>query len=156
MTKPGGTFKRWAIGLSRKLRYFLIFLAVAMAIMLSDVTPLDDGTPLTGDIDPIGRITLTEIVSQRLGIQTAPIRKAEVEGRMQKAVPYAAVLYGLHGETWLYASPAPLVFVRQPITIGDLEGDVGLLLDGPPVSTEIVTAGAAELFGVESGLDEGH
>jgi hypothetical protein len=131
MTKPGGTFN-YALG-----RW-------------------DDGTPLTGDIDPHGRITLTEIVSQRLGIETTPIRKAEVGGRMQKAVPYAAVLYGLNGETWLYTSPAPLVFVRQPITIGDIEGNVGLLLDGPPVDTEIVTTGAAELFGVESGLDEGH
>jgi hypothetical protein len=33
---------------------------------------------------------------------------------------------------------------------------VGVLLDGPPVGTQVVTAGAAELFGVESGLDEGH
>jgi hypothetical protein len=147
---------RWIVGLSRKLRYFLIFLATTMAIMLSDVTPLDDDIPPTGDIDPHGRITLTEIVSQRLGIQTAPIKKAEVEGRMQKAVPYAAVLYGLNGETWLYASPEPLVFVQHPITIGDIEDDVGVLLDGPPVGTEVVTAGAAELFGVESGLDEDH
>jgi hypothetical protein len=69
-----------------------------------------------------------------------------------KMVPYAAVLYSLNGETWVYTSPEPLVFVRQPITIGDIEGDVGVLLDGPPVGTEVVTAGAAELLGVESGL----
>ena len=75
---------------------------------------------------------------------------------MQKVVPYAAVLYGLHGETWVYTSPEPLVFLRQPVTIGDIEGDVAVLLEGPPVGTEVVTAGAAELFGVESGLDEGH
>ena len=75
---------------------------------------------------------------------------------MQTVVPYAAVLYGLDGETWLYASPEPLVFVRQPVTIGDIEGDGGVLLEGPPVGTQVVTAGAAELFGVESGLDEGH
>ena len=75
---------------------------------------------------------------------------------MQKVVPYAAVLYGLNGETWVYTSPEPLVFVRQPITVGDMEGDVGVLLDGPPVGTEVVAAGAAELFGVESGLDEDH
>ena len=147
---------RWVVGLSRKLRYFLIFLATTMAIMLSDVTLLDEGTPLTGDIDPHGRITLTEIMSQRLGIQTTPIRKAEVGGRMQKAVPYAAVLYGPNGETWLYTVPALLVIVRQPVAIGDIEGDMGVLLDGPPLGTEVVTAGAAELFGVELGLDEGH
>jgi hypothetical protein len=145
---------RWVVGLSRKLRYLMIFLATTMAIMLSDVTPLDDGTWPAGDIDPNGRITLTEMASERLGLQTAPISEAEVGGRMQKVVPYAAVLYGLNGETWLYTSPEPLVIVRQPITIGDIEGDVGVLVNGPPVSTEVVTAGAAELFGVESGLED--
>jgi hypothetical protein len=132
----------------------MIFLATTMAIMLSDVTPLDDGAWPAGDIDPNGRITLTEMASERLGLQTAPISEAEVGGRMQKVVPYAAVLYGLNGETWLYTSPEPLVIVRQPITIGDIEGDVGVLVNGPPVSTEVVTAGAAELFGVESGLED--
>jgi hypothetical protein len=112
--------------------------------------------PAPAKIEADGRITLTETASQRLGLQATPISEAEVGGRMQKVVPYAAVLYGLNGETWLYASPEPLVFVRQPITIGDIEGDVGVLLDGPPVGTQVVTAGAAELFGVESGLDEGH
>jgi hypothetical protein len=112
--------------------------------------------PAPAKIEADGRITLTETASQRLGLQATPISEAEVGGRMQKVVPYAAVLYGLNAETWLYASPEPLVFVRQPITIGDIEGDVGVLLDGPPVGTQVVTAGAAELFGVESGLDEDH
>ena len=75
---------------------------------------------------------------------------------MQKVVPYAAVLYGLNGETWVYTSPEPLVFARQPITVGDIVGDAGVLLEGPPVGTQVVTSGAAELFGVESGLDEDH
>jgi hypothetical protein len=112
--------------------------------------------PIPATVDANGRITLTEMASQRLGLQTAPISEAEVGGRMQKVVPYAAVLYGLNGETWVYTSPEPLVFARQPITVGDIEGDVGVLLDGLPVGTQVVTAGAAELFGVESGLEEGH
>ncbi len=112
--------------------------------------------PAPAKVEADGRITLTEMASRRLSLQTAPISEAQVGGRMQKVVPYAAVLYGLNGETWLYASPEPLVFARQPITVGDIEGDVAVLLDGPPVGTQVVTAGAAELFGVESGLDEDH
>jgi hypothetical protein len=112
--------------------------------------------PAPAKVEADGRITLTEMASERLGLQTAPISEAEVGGSVQKVVPYAAVIYGQHGETWVYASSEPLVFVRQPITIGDIEGDVGVLLEGLPVGTEVVTAGAAELFGVESGLDEGH
>jgi hypothetical protein len=112
--------------------------------------------PAPAMIDTNGRITLIETASERLGLQTAPISEAEVGGRVQKVVPYSAVLYGLDGETWVYASPEPLVFVRQPITIGDIIREVGVLLEGPPVGTQVVTAGAAELFGVESGLDDGH
>jgi hypothetical protein len=112
--------------------------------------------PEPAKLEADGRITLTEMASQRLGLQTAPISEAQVGGRMQTVVPYSAVLYGLHGETSVYVSPEPLVFLRQPITIGDIVGDVGVMLEGPPVGTEVVTAGAAELFGVESGLDEGH
>ena len=112
--------------------------------------------PEPAKIEADGRITLTEMASQRLGLQTAPISEAQVGGGMQTVVPYAAVLYGQHGETWVYVSPEPLVFLRQPITVGDIEGDAGVLLEGPPVGTQVVTSGAAELFGVESGLDEGH
>jgi hypothetical protein len=112
--------------------------------------------PAPAKLEADGRITLTEMASERLGLQTVPISEAEVGGRMQKVAPYAAVVYGQHGETWVYASSEPLVFTHQPVTIGDIEGDVAVLLEGPPVGTEVVTAGAAELFGVESGLDEGH
>ena len=112
--------------------------------------------PEPAKVEADGRITLTEMASQRLGLQTAPISEAQVGGGMQTVVPYAAVLYGQHGETWVYVSPEPLVFLRQPITVGDIEGDAGVLLEGPPVGTQVVTSGAAELFGVESGLDEGH
>ena len=112
--------------------------------------------PEPAKIEADGRITLTEMASQRLGLQTAPISEAQVGGGMQTVVPYAAVLYGQHGETWVYVSPEPLVFLRQPITVGDIVGDAGVLLEGPPAGTQVVTSGAAELFGVESGLDEGH
>ena len=112
--------------------------------------------PEPAKLEADGRITLTEMASQRLGLQTAPISEAQVGGRMQTVVPYSAVLYGLHGETSVYVSPEPLVFLRQPVTISDIEGAVAVLLEGPPGGTEGVTAGAAGLFGVESGLGEGH
>src|ERR671918_3024605 len=73
--------------------------------------------PEPAKVEADGRITLTEMASQRLGLQTAPISEADVGGRIQKVVPYAALLYGLNGETWLYTGLEPLVFVRQPITI---------------------------------------
>lgn len=75
-------------------------------------------------------------------------------GTPRKIVPYAAVLYGVHGETWVYTNPEPLVFVRSPITIDYIEGDLAILSEGPEVGTAIVTIGAAELFGTETGVSK--
>lgn len=73
---------------------------------------------------------------------------------LRKVVPYAAVLYGVHGETWVYSNPEPLVYVRQPIVIDYIEGDVAVLSDGPQVGTAVVTVGATELFGTETGVSK--
>jgi hypothetical protein len=70
-------------------------------------------------------------------------------GKPQKVIPYAAVLYDPHGNTWTYTNPEPLVFVRHRIEVEFIEGDRAVLREGPAVGTTVVTAGAAELFGVE-------
>jgi hypothetical protein len=88
----------------------------------------------------------------------APGQRALVEitlfGGPRKIVPYSAVIYDLHGDTWTYTNPEPLVFVRHSITIDYIEGDTAVLLDGPPAGITVVTVGAAELFGVELGVGQ--
>jgi len=91
------------------------------------------------------RVILTEKAAQRLDIQTAPIRDGNV-------IPYAAVLYGLNGETWTYTNPEPLVFVRQSIVIDYIDGDSVVLSEGPATGTAVVVIGVAELYGAEVGL----
>lgn len=77
-------------------------------------------------------------------------------GSQSRVVPYAAVIYGLRGETWVYTNPEPLVFVRVPIVIDYIEGDFAVLTEGPEAGTTVVTVGASELFGAESGVGGGH
>jgi hypothetical protein len=72
-----------------------------------------------------------------------------------KVIPYAAVLYDVHGETWVYTSLEPLIYVRHSISVDYIEGDVAVLSEGPPAGTEVVMAGAAELFGAEAGIGGG-
>jgi hypothetical protein len=76
-------------------------------------------------------------------------------GTQQKVIPYAAVLYDTHGETWAYTRLEPLTFVRHLIVVDYIEGDLAVLSEGPPAGTEVVTAGAGELFGAESGIGGG-
>jgi hypothetical protein len=73
-------------------------------------------------------------------------------GESKRVVPYSAVLYDPHGGEWVYTSPEPRVFVRQPIHIENVVGDDVVLVDGPPEGTAVVTVGAAELYGAEFGV----
>lgn len=73
-------------------------------------------------------------------------------GTPQKVVPYASVIYGLKGETWVYTSPAELTFIRDAVKIDYIEGDLAILTEGPTKGTKIVTVGVAELFGIEFGI----
>ena len=118
----------------------------------SDTASEDTNEPAY--IEPIAgtelhRVVLTEQAFQRLGIQTAPIREEQVNGTQRKVIPYAAVIYDLHGETWTYTRPEPLTFVRQAITVERIDGDRAILVDGPPAGTEVATVGVAELYGTE-------
>jgi hypothetical protein len=73
-------------------------------------------------------------------------------GANRRVIPYASVIYGLNGETWVYSNPEGNFYVRQPIVIDYIEGDLAILSEGPEVGTKIVTVGVAELYGAESGV----
>jgi hypothetical protein len=95
------------------------------------------------------KVTLTARAAERLDIKTDRVQEMVVGGAKRKVVPYAAVLYDPRGETWVYTSPEPLVFVRHRIHVEYISGDRAVLSEGPPVGTAVVTVGAAELFGAE-------
>jgi hypothetical protein len=73
-------------------------------------------------------------------------------GTLHKVIPYAAVIYDLTGDTWVYTSPEPLTFVRQPISVDYIEGDMAVLVDGPDAGTLVATVGVAELYGADTGV----
>jgi hypothetical protein len=102
--------------------------------------------------EDVNRVTLTPKAVERLGIRTTPIGEATVAGKKRKVIPYGAVLYDAEGKTSVYVSPAPNTYVRQPITVDFIEGDRAVLVAGPPAGTAIVTVGASELYGTETGV----
>ena len=67
----------------------------------------------------------------------------------QKTVPYSAVIYWIDGGTWVYTRTGPLAFVRSPIEIDEVDGDVAVLKSGPAVGTQVVSVGGQELLGTE-------
>jgi hypothetical protein len=100
----------------------------------------------------VSRLTLTAKAAERLGIQTKPLLAGKIGGASRQVVPYSAVLYDAKGDTWVYTNPAPLTYVRERVTVDVIQGDQAVLTDGPPEGTPVVTVGAAELYGTETGV----
>ena len=73
-------------------------------------------------------------------------------GDRRTVLPYSALIYDLNGDTWIYVSPEPLVFMRHPVTVEYIEGDRAILSDGPPVGTIVATVGVPELYGADTGI----
>lgn len=138
---------------------------LAMAvILLSACTSTQN--PATGEkeqpsvVEPVegsdfSRVKLTEKAVERLDIQTASVSIEQMDGSEYKVIPYAAVLYGLDGETWAYTTnPTSRTYVRQIIVIDHIDGDLAYLTEGPDVDTPVVTVGASLLYGAEVGVSK--
>jgi hypothetical protein len=96
----------------------------------------------------IGRITLKGRAGERLGIQFVEVRKS---GQRLEA-PYNALLYDASGREWVFISPEPNVFMRTEIKVDHIEGDTMYFAKGLTAGTKLVTAGVAELYGIEFGV----
>ncbi len=66
-------------------------------------------------------------------------------------VPYPAILYDIHGGTWVYEKTEPFTFVRRRVSVENISGEAACLSKGLKTGTVVVTDGAAELFGTEFG-----
>lgn len=83
---------------------------------------------------------------QRVGVG---LRLIDEQGGL--VVPHAAVLRDFDGGSWVYTVASPGSFVRRRVVVAAVVDGEALLRSGPPAGTEVVTDGAAELFGVEFG-----
>jgi hypothetical protein len=69
-------------------------------------------------------------------------------------VPWAAVVFDVHGGGWVYERTGDRAYTRRRVVVRYVVGDVAVLASGPPPGTPVVTAGAAELFGTETGFSK--
>ena len=107
--------------------------------------------PVEGS-DGLSQVALTAKAAERIDLQTAVVR-TEGEGATERTiVPYSAIVYETDGETWVYTSTDDLSFVREHVSVQEIDGDRAVLSEGPPAGTEVVTVGVAELFGAEHGI----
>jgi multidrug efflux pump subunit AcrA (membrane-fusion protein) len=108
----------------------------------------------TTRVGTVNQITLTAKASERLGMKTAAVVAGPASGQL--AIPHSALLYDPDGKAFVYASPKALVFRRADVMVLRINADTVILTSGPAVGTSVVTVGASELFGVDSGVGGGH
>jgi hypothetical protein len=89
---------------------------------------------------------------ERLDLTTEKVTKGTGSG---VEIPYASLIYDGAGKTWVYTSPEPRTYIRAAVIVDKITGDKVQLRSGPPVGSDVVTVGAAELFGTEFGT-KGH
>jgi len=87
---------------------------------------------------------------QRVGVDVPMISVTEA-----LVVPTASILYDIYGGTWVYVQHAQSTdnskFVRERVLLEWVEGDTAVISQGPVAGSNVVTDGAAELFGTEFG-----
>jgi hypothetical protein len=100
----------------------------------------------------LNKLTLTDKAIERLEVTTAKVTKGTGSAL---EVPYGALVYDANGKTWVYTNPEPRTYIRAAVTVDRITGNVVQLRSGPAAGTDVVTVGAAELFGAEFGT-KGH
>lgn len=90
-----------------------------------------------------GRLT----PGQRLGV-TIPLADA----KESLTVPWSAVVFDVHGGTWVYAQTAPHTYARKRVVVLYTAGADAVLASGPAAGTRVVAHGGQELFGAETGF----
>jgi uncharacterized protein YbjT (DUF2867 family) len=128
----------------------LVLIAAGVSLSACSDSPETASNYEPAKLEPIKgtevkRVKFSAEGAKRVGVQTTAIR----QNGQGKVIPYAAVIYDPEGNTYTYTSPERLTFVRQEIEIDRVNGDRVVLSDGPPAGTEVVTVGAAEVYGTE-------
>ena len=141
--------------------YWLVTILIIASLHLAgcgnaDSAAIEEVSPATVEHLESGpdatKITLTDDAAKRIDVQTAAVSQAS-DGKAL-AIPYAAVLYDTEGKTWTYTNPETLTYLRSPITVDRIEGDVAILSEGPALGQMVVITGSTELYGSESEFEE--
>jgi hypothetical protein len=121
-----------------------------------------------------GQIILSQLGKDHIGLQTAraqavpvppPVVTTTVVAGVKHTtstpaprpsasviVPYSALVYDPTGKTYVFMQRSPLTFVEVPATVDKIAGDAAYLASGPKAGAAIVTVGAEELYGVQTGV----
>jgi hypothetical protein len=140
--------------IGRSLATVLVGLSVTACTQTSEEAGPKYAPATLGPADAAGvkTVTFTADAAQRVRLQTSPV----VAGGRGVAVDYAALIYDKKGQSWVYTVPQPLTFVRTKVTVDRIEKNRATLSVGPAPGVQVVTTGAAEVYGAELDISGKH
>jgi hypothetical protein len=130
----------------------------------------------------VGQVVLSPVGAQRIGVQTErtqavpvpkappPIVKIKIvagvkhtittpapappnpAGKATVIIPYSAVVYDPSGQTYAFTNTGPLTYVEVPVTVDHISGNSAYLVKGPKPGVKVVSVGAEEIYGVQTGV----
>ena len=69
-------------------------------------------------------------------------------------VPWSAVIFDVNGGTWVMENTTGRTFARRRVEVSFVKDGMAVLKSGPNEGAKVVTRGAEELFGAETGLGQ--
>ena len=106
--------------------------------------------PLSGTVDLYYEIDQEDSVfrpGERVGAQLPLVGRKEAP-----TIAWDSVVHDIYGGTWVYEQTEKHTFVRRRVVVEHVSNGKAVLVGGPPPGAMIVVAGAAELFGTETGF----
>ena len=122
---------------------------LSFSAMAKPIAAPPTADPMTSSADLYYEVDNAELKlrpGQRIGVKL-PTSKTE----SSLIVPNAAILLDIYGGAWVYAMTGERQYTRKRVSLQFVDADKAMLASGPPVGTQVVVDGAAELFGTEFG-----
>jgi hypothetical protein len=95
------------------------------------------------------RIVVTARGARLIGLQTAPAHRA---GGPTVTIPYSALIYDPSGKAYAFVAVGRLAYQQVPVKVAHIDGPVAYLDKGPHAGSQVVSIGAEELYGVQTGV----
>lgn len=123
---------------------------VREAVLANSVTAPPSANPLAGTVDAYFELPNTGmkyVPGQRVGASLALNDQGS-----SLFVPWSAIVVDIHGSTWVFVKVGERRYARRRVEVLTTQGTDAVLSRGPAANALVVTAGAMELFGAETGF----
>jgi hypothetical protein len=116
------------------------------------------------------KIVLSAVGAQRIGLVTGTVRRVAAPKPTPKTrhgkpsrppqpanasavtIPASAVVYDPSGKTYAFIAVGHLTFTEVPVVVSSINGNSAYLRSGPHAGARVVSTGAEELYGVQTGV----